>query len=270
MLVRKVIDRMAQWPKISWALLLQLLAVGLLAGLVKVLSFVVPPPYPDWALVLGQAMLAVFLSWWLPYWWRWIQFIIPVGLYAALWLEVSPLVALVLFVMLWLVFRNSVVQRVPLYLTNQITRQALRALARERSDVRFIDLGCGLGHNVVYMQSLPEVKQSVGVETAWLSYGWAKVQTWLRGGKVFRQNIDLVDLSQYDLIYAFLSPEPMIKLWRKVQAEMSPNALFVSNSFAIPDVIPDAIWQLADKRQTELFVYKKDSPSESNQEFSHA
>lgn len=269
-LVRKTVGWMAQWPKIVWALLLQLLAIGVLALIVKGLSFVVSPPYPDWALVLGQATIAALLSWRLPYWWRWIQLFIPIGLYAALLLNVSPLMALVLFVLLWLVFRNSVVNRVPLYLTNDITRQALKELAKERESVRFIDLGCGLGHNVVYMSKLANVKQSLGVETAWLPFWWAKIQTALRGGQVLRQDIDSVNLSEYDLIYAFLSPEPMTKLWRKVQAEMSPNALFVSNSFAIPDVIPDAIWQLADKRQTELFVYKKDSPSESNQELSHA
>ncbi|WP_245603353.1 hypothetical protein [Thiomicrospira pelophila] len=268
--MHKTIGWIAQWPKIVWALVLQLLAIGALALIVKGLSFVISPPYPDWALVLGQATIAALLSWRLPYWWRWIQFIIPLGLYAALLLNVSPLLALVSFVLLWLVFRNSVVNRVPLYLTNQITRQALKELVSDRTDVLFIDLGCGMGHNVVYMNGLTNVTQSVGVETAWLPYWWAKFQSLLSGGQVFRQNIDSVDLSQYNLIYAFLSPEPMAQLWRKVQAEMSPNALFVSNSFAIPDVIPDAIWQLADKRQTELFVYKKDSPSESNQELSHA
>lgn len=269
-MVHKVIGWVKQWPKIVLALLLQLLAIGVLALLVKGLSLVVSPPYPDWALVLAQAVIAALLSWWLPYWWRWIQLFIPIGLYAALLLEVSPLMALVLFVLLWLVFRNSVVNRVPLYLTNDITRQALKELVKDRSSVRFIDLGCGLGHNVVYMSKLANVQQSLGVETAWLPYWWAKAQAVLRGGQVLRQDIDSVDLSQYELIYAFLSPEPMPKLWHKVQAEMQPDAIFVSNSFAVPGVIPDAIWQLADKRQTELFVYKKDSLSESNQELKDA
>lgn len=269
-MVRRAIEWMATWPKIVWALLLQLLAIGLLAVLVKGLSFILPPPYPDWALVLSQAVIAALISWRLPYWWRWIQLFIPIGLYVALLMNVSPLMALVLFVLLWLVFRNSVVNRVPLYLTNKITRQALKALIKERTSVRFIDLGCGLGHNVVYMSQLPNVKHSVGVETAWLPYGWAKIQTAFRGGQVLRQDIYAVNLSEYDVIYAFLSPEPMANLWQKVQAEMRSDALFVSNSFAIPGVIPDAIWQLADKRQTELFVYKKDSPSESNKELKDA
>lgn len=248
---------LARWPKIVVALVVQLFAVLLLALGVTLLAYWVSPPYADWALVLAQALLASLISvWLLPYWWRWIQLILPIAMYVALLLEFSPLASLAIFVLLWLVFRNAVVERVPLYLTNQITRQALKQVIKHHNDVRFIDLGCGLGANVVFMQTLPNVKQADGVETAPLPYLWAKLRSLFSKARVYRQDIWDTDLSDYDLVYAFLSPEPMSKLWQKVIAEMSPGAVFVSNSFAVDGVEPSEVWQLADKRQTQLYIYR--------------
>lgn len=244
-------------PKIVIALLVQLVALMLLALAVTLLARVVSPPYPDWGLVLAQATLAALLScrFGLPCWWRLIQFLMPIGLYLALMWSFNPLWALVIFIVLWLVFKNAVVERVPLYLTNQITRQALKQLVKGQREVRFIDLGCGLGTNVFFMQSLPNVARAVGVETAPLPYLVARLQAWFKPGEIRRQDLWQVNLAEYDVVYAFLSPEPMAKLWQKAQNEMRPGARLVSNSFALEGVEPSDIWQLADRRQTRLFIY---------------
>ena len=57
-------------------------------------------------------------------------------------------------------------------------------------------------------------------------------------------------------MYAFLSPEPMPKLWEKIVNEMPSGSVFISNSFAVPNVTPDDIWQLPDARQTILYLYR--------------
>lgn len=258
-------------PKIVLALFIQGLALGLLAIGVTVLQYVISPPYPDWGLVLAQATLAAILScrFGLPCWWRGIQFLMPIGLYAALLIEFNPLWALLIFIVLWLVFKNAVVERVPLYLTNSMTRQALRQMIKGQQAVRFMDLGCGLGTNVFFMQSQPNVARAVGVETAPLPYLIAAVTAWKKPGSIRRQDMWTVDLSEYDLVYAFLSPEPMAKLWQKVQNEMLPGSRFVSNSFAIQGVEPTDVWQLADKRQTQLFIYQLPMPTQFSKELTH-
>lgn len=254
-------------PKILLALLAQLIALGLLALGVTLLKYVVAPPYNDWALVVTQGILAALIGCriGLPCWWRWIQFVIPVGLYAALMIEFNPLWALAIFIVLWLVFRNAVVERVPLYLTNHITRQALRQMIKQDQALRFVDLGCGLGANVMFMAQQSNVERAVGVETAPLPYLIAKIRAVGSRAQIQRQDLWSVDLSQFDLVYAFLSPEPMAKLWQKVQNEMQPGSRFVSNSFAVEGVEPTDVWQLADKRQTQLFIYhvpERTTPSE--------
>ncbi len=249
------------WPAIGVALLIQ---VGVLAGLVLGVwwaPYIFPPPYSPIVLVLIQATLAVMVSKWvgLPRWWLWIQFVFPIGLYVGMVLEFNPVWALLLCVGLWLVFRHALKERVPLYFTNSTTRQALKMLARQQSQksqgVQFMDLGCGLGANVVFMAQQREVDGSTGVETAPIPYIWAKVYSWIGGGEIWAQDIWKTDLSRYTLVYAFLSPEPMSKLWEKVQKEMPKGAVFVSNSFAVPEREADTLWQLSDARQTILYVY---------------
>jgi hypothetical protein len=68
------------------------------------------------------------------------------------------------------------------------------------------------------------------------------------------------DLTGYDLVYAFLSPAPMSRLWDKVGREMRPGTLFVSNTFAIPGVAPVQTIALPGRPDACLLVYEVTSP----------
>lgn len=249
---------MPKIPKIFIALFIQLAVLLCLALGVYFAPLLVEPPYPYWLLVVIQGGLAALVSckFGLPCWWRWIQFFIPVGLYVGMLAQFNPLWALALFVLVWLVFANAFKERVPLYLTNETTRQALKTLVKRKRNVRFLDLGCGLGGNVAYMAQQKAVVESHGVETAPLPYLISKVITLLRGGQTFAMDLWKTELAYYDVVYAFLSPEPMPKLWLKVSEEMHPGSVFISNSFAVPGIEPAEIWELSDSRQTKLYIYR--------------
>ena len=250
--------RLNRLPKIVLALLIQGLALAILAGGVWVMHYWIAPPYPLWVLVIVQGILAAILSCrlGLPCWWRWIQFFLPVGLFYALSYQVDAWWALVAFVMLFLVFFNASGERVPLYLSNNTTRAALKKLIEPLNHVRFIDLGSGLGGTVAFMAQQPNVEVSEGVETAPIPYLISKVVTAIKGGKIYWKSLWKVNLSYYNVVYAFLSPEPMPKLWHKVVTEMQPGAIFISNSFPVPEVDPTEIWELEDARKTKLFIYQ--------------
>ena len=79
--------------------------------------------------------------------------------------------------------------------------------------------------------------------------------TFTRGGQTFALDMWKADLSKYDVVYAFLSPELMPQLWEKVSQEMSTGSVFISNSFAVPDIEPTEVWELSDSRKTQLFIY---------------
>jgi len=254
--VRKSV--LSRLPKIVLALLIQFFVLGILAIGVWVVHYWIAPPYPLWLLVGLQGLLAAVLSCklGLPCWWRWIQFFLPVGLYLGISFQLGGIWALVGFLLLYLVFFNASKERVPLYLSNDTTREALKTLAEKYQEVRFLDLGSGLGGTVAFMSQLPNVERADGVETAPLPYLLSKILTTLKGGEIYWMSLWKADLSQYNLVYAFLSPEPMPKLWHKVITEMQSGAIFVTNSFAVPDVKPTEIWELEDSRQTKLFIYQ--------------
>jgi len=250
--------KLQRLPKIFLALLIQGLALAILALGVWLMQYVVAPPYPLWGLAIVQGLLAAFLSCrlGLPCWWRWIQFLLPVGLFYSLEAQVEAWWALVVFVGLFLIFFNALGERVPLYLSNETTREALKKLVSSMRSVKFIDLGSGLGGTVAFMAQQPNVEVSEGVETAPIPYLISKMVTAFKGGRILWRSLWRVDLSQYQVVYAFLSPDPMPKLWHKVITEMRPGTIFVTNSFAVPDVEPTEVWELEDSRKTKLFIYQ--------------
>ncbi|QKI89709.1 hypothetical protein [Thiomicrorhabdus xiamenensis] len=257
-------------PRIFLAFVAQLLALGFLALAVLAATYFIKPPYGDWILLTVQAVLAVLFSrlLGLPRWWGWIQLLFPYLLYLAVSSGINPLFGLLLALMVWLLFKNAFTESVPLYLSNETARRALALLAKEAESTRFIDLGCGFGANVAFMSKQPEIKISDGVETALLSVLLAKLRVALSGGTVLAQDIWKTNLSEYDLVYAFLSPQPMSRLWEKLLRELPDEAVFVSNSFAVPGVEPSEIWSLDDRRQTQFYIYKMSGfkmGSQSNQ-----
>ena len=48
----------------------------------------------------------------------------------------------------------------------------------------------------------------------------------------------------------------MARLYAKAREEMKPGSLFISNSFAVPDVDPDEIVEVDDSRRTRLLVFR--------------
>lgn len=249
------------------ALLIQALAFVLVLFSTFVLPIFVPPPYPLWGYVALQSIVAAGLSWvfQLPFWWRWIQLLLPIGLYLGVYLksvwQISGLWWLLVFLLLWLVFFNASRERVPLYLSNAETRKALKRLIKQQSEmlarkIDFVDLGCGLAGAVSEVSHFEAVKRSVGVETAPIPFLVAKLRSFIAGGEVYRHDLWKVHLHDYDVVYAFLSTEPMEALWQKVLREMRPGSLFVSNSFPVEGKAPSEVWELADRRQTKLFIYR--------------
>jgi hypothetical protein len=48
----------------------------------------------------------------------------------------------------------------------------------------------------------------------------------------------------------------MPRLWEKARAEMRPGSLLVSSSFPVPDIVPEKVVEVADRRGTRLYCYR--------------
>jgi len=240
------------------AVLVQAIAALVVISLNMLLAAVIDVPLMLWAALLLQGGLAAVLTraLGLAVWWAWIGLFFPLAVYLALASGNLPAWPFgVAFMILYLLFSNTARERVPLYLTNRKTAEALRALMQERGASRFIDLGSGLGGVVRAIDG--EGRVAIGVETAPLAWLVSAVLSKINNrGRILRQDIWSTDLSGQDVVYAFLSPEPMPALYDKAKREMKPGSLLVSNSFSVPGQTADEVWDLADRRKTQLFLYR--------------
>jgi hypothetical protein len=250
-------------PPLRAALIAQvlggLIAVGLVALVFQRMlrSGDIPGSYLLGFAVL-QGICAAFVSHKLeaPRWWLPIHLgFVPLAVLASR-LPITPSWYLAAFVLLLLVFWRTDQSRVPLYLSNAATAQAVVALL-PATPCHVIDLGCGDGRLLKLLARKRPDCEFVGLEHAPLTWLWARLNTAglpncrVRLGDFWRQNLGL-----YSVAYAFLSPVPMPRLWAKANAEMQPGSLLVSNSFEIPGIEAEYTVEVRDGRATRLHCYR--------------
>ena len=206
---------------------------------------------------IGAAVLGArfgLAQWWIP-----IQIVLPLALAAAWLWRVPEWIFLALFVLLVLVFWNSALGGVPLYLSNPRTRAALAELLPTGPELKFADLGCGLGGPVLDLARRRPDGHFTGIESAPLPFALA----WLRLRFAGLANVKLVfgdyrshGLGEYDVVYAFLSPVPMPDLFGKAKHEMKSGGLLISNTFDVPGHRADETVDVADRRRTRLYLWR--------------
>ena len=230
-----------------------------LGGAVLRLLLLQALPHMDpWLLVGLQGLAAMLIAMLLrlPSWWWLISLLFAPLAQGGVALNLPPWIWLFGFILLFLVFWRTDASRVPLYLSNAATGEALTGLM-PRQACRLIDLGCGDGRLLRQLARQRPDCQFVGWEHAPLTWAWA----WIASRRLPNLHIRLGSfwdhsLAEYDCVYAFLSPVPMRRLWDKAQQEMVGGALLISNSFAVPEIVAQTVCQVEDARQTRLYIYE--------------
>ena len=200
--------------------------------------------------VAGQALR-------LPLWWLPINIAFVPAAAAARTLQISPLWFLAAFAGLLIVFWNTFRTRVPLYLSSARACRRLAQMLPADATARILDLGCGFGGVMLALRRLRPAVRLVGLELAPLPAWLARLR--LRrdaNSTVRRRDFWDEDFSEYDVVYAFLSPEPMEQLWVKARSQMRPGSLFISNSFEVPGVPPDLTLPLKSTNGRALYVWR--------------
>lgn len=251
----------AKLPPAAIALLLQFAAFALVL-LGARMAGLHPAPLP---LALLCGLLAATLSHFggLARWWLIIQFLFAPALVLMLSLDIPSGFFLAAFLVLLVVYWSTFRTQVPLYLSSNKVWRALETQlpspAAEQEGFRFIDLGSGLGGVLAHLATVRPDGYYSGVESAPLPFLWS----WLRIRLGGYRNYDVkwtslwnCNLAQYDVVFAYLSPVPMQRLWRKARAEMRPGTIFISSTFAVPEQAPHQTVQVDDLHQSRLLIWK--------------
>lgn len=223
------------------------------------------------AAALVGRMIFRMPSWWLP-----INCVFLPGAWVVHNGQFPAWVFAALFLATLLIFWNVIRDRVPLYLSNETTSTAVATFLEELKPEalepatkpasgmhqpvgRLCDLGSGTGGFAARLASACPRWQVVGYESApvlWLasilraSFGPRRLLTFQR------RNFWSLDFETFDVIYVFLSPEPMTALFDKAKAEMKPGSVLISNSFEVPGETPDEVRVLDDRRETRLLIWR--------------
>ena len=122
-----------------------------------------------------------------------------------------------------------------------------------------IDLGAGDGR-IVIAAAKTYGARAIGYEIAILPYfvGWVRIALLgLRGkARLKYRNFFKEDLSQADVICAFLTPPAMAKLKPKLEKEAKPGCRIVSYAFHIPDWQPTRV-DKPDQKTAAIYLYQK-------------
>ena len=240
------------------ALLCQVLAGIVVQGLGTLAFSTLGLKISFFLFLFSQGSLAAFFGYLvkLPYWWVPLNLLLPPLAGLALTLGLPTWVYLTGFLILLLVFWNSVGERVPLYLSNKTTWQQVYNLLPKGHAVKVVDLGCGFAGLLNFLSKARPESHFVGVESAPLPFLISSLRLLGRKNATVKyQSLWDEDLSQYDVIYCFLSPAPMPEIFHKAIAEMRSGSLLISNSFEVPDYPADRILTLTDRRETKLHLW---------------
>lgn len=211
-----------------------------------------------WLLVAAQAFSAAVIarSIGMAPWWVGLHLAFAPGLAIALAFGIPPVVPASGFLALLALFGlRTMTDQVPVYLSS---RRALHALMRVLPASRFsmIDIGAGTGRALRAVRRHRPQALLEGIESAPLPWLISLVSSWRVGYRVRFGDFWLRDLSGQDVVYAYLSPVAMPRLWQKARAEMRSGGLLVSNSFAVPGQAPDDVIRYGREAGAVLYVWR--------------
>jgi len=234
-----------------------LIAAGLLSYLVQ-LGAVFKPAL--WQFVMVQSAVAAFVSILLrqPAWWPPLHFIFFPAILLAGSVALPPWLYLAAFMTLALFYWSSFRTRVPLYLSDHKAWQAIVPLLPRDRVFQFIDVGSGLGGVPLYLEPRFPLGRFVGTEIAPAPWLISQVRARLGRSRVIfmRRDYTTLNLAEYDVVFAFLSPAAMPALWQQAQNQMKPGSLFISLSFGVQTRAPDHEISLAAGERHTLYAWK--------------
>jgi hypothetical protein len=152
-------------------------------------------------------------------------------------------------------------KRAPLYLTQQRAFEAILSCIPEHLEGKCLDVGAGIGSFMLSVAPHRPQMLFEGVERAPLTCVVGNLRCkWFRAGSIKWGDLWKISLHDYQVVYAFLSPEAMEALWLKAKKEMQPGALLIVNAFEIPKIKADRVIRYGQGMSDQILCYRLPKP----------
>ena len=122
-----------------------------------------------------------------------------------------------------------------------------------------VEVGCGDGRFLALMAKNYPLATCIGLEINLFPYVRAKIRCLrLKNMRVYRQNMFTYDFSKATVLYCYLFPETLTKLYPKLKKELPKGARLYSLDFPIKNLEPSKTLDLGQKhlRGKTLYMYE--------------
>ena len=139
-------------------------------------------------------------------------------------------------------------------------RKAMLAAIEAAPAGSAVDLGSGWGTLAIACAMRYPGRQVIGYELSWLPWAVsvALQRTLdLHNLSFVRRDLFDQDLTGHAAMLCYMWRSGMCRLERKLEAQATWPAVLVSNTFALPSVIPKHVFKLNDLYATPIFVYTR-------------
>lgn len=258
---RKLSGARKRFPPAILAFFIQLVALGMVCGASKLQWWLDGEVFPVWGLFVMQGLFASALSVIaaMAVWWRLIHLFFPLAILVMLQWQLPAWIYLLAFCFTLALFWSTYRTQVPFYPSLPVTWRKVKELIPQDKSVKVLDIGSGMGGLVMYLARECPLSRCVGIELAplpWLIS--VLLGTLKKSPAIFKYgDYQAVNLSEYDIVFAYLSPAAMPDLWHKAAQEMQAGSLLISYEFEIPGVPPK--FQIQDRLDADaasIFVWE--------------
>lgn len=195
--------------------------------------------------LIAHGALAASMSLYLRFdwWWALIQFIFPLAVFGFLRQNFSPSYYLIALAGFSLLFWSTYKTQVPYYPSKSSLLTPLIKLLPKGREFSFVDLGSGMGGLLFDLSTRCESGHFFGIEYAPLPWLISRLRQIAKRARVNIRYGSFFDchLSEFDVVFCYLSPAAMTAIWEKAKSEMRPGTLFLSYEFVIPLATPDVV-----------------------------
>ena len=151
----------------------------------------------------------------------------------------------------------------PMPSSRRAVQQVLQFVVPPRSGAIY-ELGAAWGSLAVPLARAFPDRRIIAYELSTIPWLYLLLRVRVSGLKnieVVRRDFFRDDLGKAAVVVCYLYPGSMVRLSTKLQSELMPGTVVVSNTFALPGWVPDQTSQLKDLYRTKIYRFVVDKES---------